>query len=191
MILGIGHEAYVGKDTFCMLLIDYLRLKLRGLKIERQGFADKLYDTCYLLYKWAGFQHREYYIQNPAAKEVILPKLGRTPRDLLIAVGNKMREVDPEVWFRPVLLEDTKGWLKIVTDVRKTNEFDELRKQNQLLVRITRPGFESNRESDVDLLPYAGKWDLTINNNGNLDSFQKQAQIFAEEFVIPRLTAGM
>lgn len=190
MILGIGHESMVGKDTVGMFIIDYLRSNYRQLKIKREGFADNLYDVCYTMYKWAGFQPRQYYVNHPKDKETILPLIGKTPRDLLIGHGNACREFDPDCWRMPVIREDTRGWLKIITDLRKINEFEGLEKEGHFLLRVMRPGYESDRDSDVDLRPYANRWHATIQNNGDLAGLNRMAITFADTFIIPRITAG-
>lgn len=185
MIVGIGHESRVGKDTFCMFLMDALR-GVRGLKVIREGFADRLYDVCHIIYGWAGFQPRQHYVRVPSDKEVILPLLGKTPRDLLIGIGNAVREYDAEAWLMNVARESTDGWLKIVTDVRKVNELLELKKQGAFLIKMTR-GEKSTRETDVDLHGYDLYWNVIIDNNGTRDELKRIATDIAERIIIPNL----
>lgn len=190
MILGIGNESGVGKDTFAMFLIDYLRSRnMKGLKIVREGFADRLYDLCFAFYSWAGFKSRQHYMNNSKDKEVVLPILGKCPRQILIDVSNKLNEYDPDMFMNAVS-KDTNFHLKIVPDLRRTWEFDALTNNPRgYTLRITKPGIDSKWEMDQCLKtePYLSRWKQTINNDGDLPSLRQKAIVFAEETVIPQL----
>lgn len=187
MIIGLGHESGVGKDTFAMFIVDYLRHRLDYLKLERCGFADKLYDVCHMLYTHLGFKSRQHYVNNHKDKDKPLSG-GLTPRQILIKVGNKMREWDELVWISP-LLNDQSG-LRIIADVRKVNEFLILKKRGHTLIRIVKPGYVSTLESDVDLYPYSDQWDHTIVNDGNLNDLRDKAVKFVDEFLYNKLLGG-
>ena len=94
MLLVLGHEAGVGKDELAKFIFDHLRNNTRGLKLFREGFADALYDCCTRIYGWAGFMNRHYYDKHRIEKERPLPLLGKSPRELLIGIGNICREFD-------------------------------------------------------------------------------------------------
>lgn len=189
MILAIGHESGVGKDTFTMFLIDYMRTKnMKGLKILREGFADRLYDLCHSFYGWAGFKSRQHYVMFPKDKEVVLALIGRTPRQLLIDVSNKLNEFDPDMFMNAVT-KNKDFHLKVIPDLRRPWEFDAVEKVGGYRLRIKKKGYESTTEMDVDLgrEPYLDRWNLTIYNDGDLACLQKKAVEFAEEVVIPEL----
>lgn len=190
MILGIGCESGTGKDTVCMLLIDYLRSRnMKGLNIVREGFADRLYDLCFAFYSWAGFKSRQHYAMNPKDKELILPLLGKCPRQILIDVSNKLNEYDPDM-FLNAIAKNKNFHLKIVPDTRRPWEFDALyNNPDAYLLRITRPGIDSQWEMDVCLKtePYLSKWHKTICNDGDLACLNQKVKDFADEIVIPRL----
>lgn len=189
MILAIGHESQQGKDTFAMLLINYIRKQqMRGLKILREGFADRLYDLCYSLYKWGGFQTRQYYAENPHAKDIVLPLLGRTPRQILIGVGNIVRDYDDKAWLYAVIKE--RGYhLKIVPDLRKVNEFEHLEDEGHLRLKIIDPRKpRSTLESDIDLANVPDeRWSGIVLNDGTINDLNTKVIDFADRIIIPRL----
>lgn len=192
MIVALGHESYVGKDTFAMFIIDYLRTKFRQLRINNSGFADLGYQLCTNVYGWAGFQNKVFYTIHPEQKEVILPKIGKTPRDLLIGVLEKLREFDDNVWLNARLNTSHLDYhLDIITDLRKVAEFIRCMNLDIMTVYIHRPGYESNRISDVDLRPYRDKFKVKIDNNGDLKDFRLKAIEFADKYIVPSIQEKM
>jgi hypothetical protein len=183
-IVGIGHEAGVGKDTFTKYMLDYYRNTHPKLSIHREAFADRLYDVCYSLYSWAGFRRRIEYENNPALKAIELPKLGITPRQILIKVGNKVREYDPDAWVRPVIFNDTYK-VKIVPDVRKDTEFAAISAVGGILLKISKPGYVSELESDVDLRN--APWHMEICNGGTPHVLMEKAIHFCETVLNPKV----
>lgn len=193
MLIALGHEAQVGKDTFAMFLVNHLRrLNWKGLKITREGFADRLYDLAYATYRWAGFQSRQFYQENPKQKEVILPLVGKTPRDILIGLGNIAREFDPGIWLNAVV-KDRGHHLKIIPDLRKLNEFEYCEANEVYRIKIMIPGRPpSTFQSDVDLQPIpTERWSEIILNDGDLSCLNAKAVDFAERVVIPRIQKYM
>jgi hypothetical protein len=189
VILTIGHESEVGKDTFAMFIIEYLRTKnLRGLKIVREGFADKLYEFCHSIYGWAGFQTRQYYIVNPKHKDIILPALGKSARQILIDVGNHMRDYDLNCWLNANLKNDD-AHLKLVTDLRKMNEFEHCEQHNIFRLKIWIPGKpKSEHASDKDLYAVAKeRWSEWLSNDGDLQCFNQKAIEFTDRNILPTL----
>lgn len=191
MILGIGVESGVGKDTFAMFLIDYLRSrKIKNLNIIREGFADRLYDLAYAFYGWAGFKSRQHYMINPGDKLIVLPKLGKAPKQILIDLSHKLTEYDQYFALNAVVQDTTGFHLKIVPDVRRPTEFDALdANKNAFLLRITKPGVDSKWDMDQILRksPYLERWHATIDNDGDLGILNQKAMEFGEKVVLPRL----
>lgn len=189
MILAIGHESGVGKDTFAMCLIDYLRSRnMKGLKILREGFADRLYDTAHSFYSWAGFKTRQHYLLHPREKMIELPLIGRSPRQLLIDLSNKLNEFDPNMFLHAVT-KNKDFHLKVIPDLRRPWEFDAVERVGGYNLRIKKPGIESTIEMDIDLgqEPYLSRWRKTIINDGDIKCLSIKVVEFAEEVVIPEL----
>jgi hypothetical protein len=186
MIIAIGHEPNVGKDSFVMFATDYLRQKFKGLDIQREGFADRAYDTCYSLYSWAGFKHRTHYIQYPHEKEIVLPKIGKTPRQLLIAIAEKIREFDPQAWLMPVFMNKPKH-LKFIPDLRTIDEIRVARQTDTIVVKINRPDKPKIEcKTSAILKDYQG-WDYVIENTGSLSEFRDSTLKFITTKVESRL----
>lgn len=187
MILAIGHEAGTGKDTFSMFLVDWLRSRnIKNLNIVRQGFVTNLYETCHLMYGWAGFKTRAYYDQHPSEKDVVLQGIGKKPWQVLEDISDKLTEYDKDIFYNSVV--KTMGYhLKLIPDLRRPLEFDQLVRDGAYLLRIAKTGHVSNRKFCQYLLPYADKWHKTIYNDGSLADLQKQAIEFGTEVVLPRI----
>lgn len=187
MIVAFGHEANTGKDTFVMFAMDYLRSKYKSLELVREGFADRLYDLCYSIYGWAGFHRRQYYITNPKAKEEILPAVGRTPRQLLIGIAEKVREFDPHAWLKPVYLNKPRH-VKFITDLRTPQEVETGKELGAYMVRIDRPD-RSVIECAVSAMLRGRNdlWKEIILNNGSLSDWRDKAVEFSDRVVVPHI----
>jgi hypothetical protein len=184
MIYAFGHEPNTGKDTLVMFIIDHLRAKFKNLDIPREGFADRIYDLCHSLYGWAGFQTRHYYAANPKAKEVILPLVGKTPRQLVIGIAEHVRMFDPSAWLRPVFLNKPKH-AKFITDLRTFEEVQEGKKLGAYLVRIDRPDAPKIECTVSAILRGWDGWDETLVNDGDMTKWRETAIAFAERKVVP------
>lgn len=181
-LIAFGHQKLVGKDQFITFLVDILRPEMARARIVRRGFADKLYDICHSLYAWAGFRDRQYYIKNAVEKDKVLTILGKTPRDILIGLSNKMREYDPDIWLNAATRTQDADVL-FLSDLRYPNEFAAVKAAGGLCVKIARPGLpEPTDEADTALNGHGG-WDLTINNTGDLGDFWKMADTFVKEYI--------
>lgn len=124
------------------------------------------------------------------------------PRKLLQDVGQKMREVDPDIWVRRVEREVlASGASKVViTDLRQPNEYEALRKSGYFIIklkvddmtqleRVERAGdkyndkdFLHDTESHVD----GFEAHATIYNNGTVQDLQD-----AVEYVLYPLLKGV
>src|SRR5690606_32695903 len=131
-----------------------------------------------------------------AAKEV------REVRRTLQRFGQGVRELSPDFWLRqgmeraeelrtstvhpPVagVRPRTVGAPVVVTDVRYTNEADEIRRAGGYLVRVLRPGQASTdtHSSEVELDAYPTN--RVIVNDGTLDDVQREARLLARDLVL-------
>jgi len=177
-IVGIGHQKDVGKDTFARFLSTYLRTHSKNLNIRAAGFADKLKDIAYSLYSWGGLKRKEYYDENYAQKNIVLPLIGRTPRDIWIAIGNQMRAQDPNVWLNNLLLSNDCDYL-IVYDMRFPNEYDKIKELMGITVKLTRPGRIVEADgADEPLRNHS--FDYTFNNSGDLSDLMGSAEFLGK-----------
>lgn len=182
-IIAFGHQKYVGKDTIIRFCIDILRPKLRGKRIVRRGFADRVYDICHLLYGWAGFQQRSYYVEHPYAKNNTLAN-GKTVRQLLIEIGTPvMRSYDDDVWINAALRNDDFDIL-FISDLRFPNEFQAIEKLGGTLIRVTRPNLEPPSDiADTALNGWEDRWHDLIENNDSLNKLHAEAERIVERYI--------
>lgn len=182
-IIAVGHQKGVGKDQFVKFCFELLRGKMGKMNLVRRGFADKLYDACYSMYGWAGFKTKAYYEQNPKAKNDKLAT-GATVREVLIAIGNKIREYDKDVWINANLRESSFDIL-FVTDMRYPNEFLHVKSvagDLAICVNVTRPGLpEPTDEADTALNGWT-QWDIEIANDGDLHDLYLKAEKFISDY---------
>jgi len=159
MIIGISGNNGAGKDTFGMLL--QAALERKGKKVKRIACADALYFVCSYLFHIPPKAHCD---ANPLLKR--LPINGITVRDILIQVGTKMREIDPDVWVR-IMLEKANEDFTIVTDIRFTNEMYQMERM-----------FQVQRDGQDENVGFC--WGTVVHNNGTMDDLQDQANKMAD-----------
>ena len=156
MIIGISGNNGAGKDTFGMLL--QAALERKGHKVQRRAFADALYFISTYLFNTPTKADCD---ATPSLKN--RPYLNVTVRDILILIGKKMREIDPDVWVNLLKKNASSESILIITDVRFQNEAAICDK----LLRVFRNGQDEN----------VGEcFGETIENNGSLDDLQRRAE---------------
>jgi hypothetical protein len=174
MIIAFGNQKRNGKDQ-CAIFAEK-HLKERGHPVYKTSFAQRLKDVCYTLYAWGGLQPAAFYETFPELKEVVLPKLGKSPRQIYIEVGDKMREVHPDVWIRCVT--DDAGLksntFTIISDLRYRNEAMAVKLSLGVTVKVLRPGFENSDTNAAERELQGYDFDYTIVNNGTLEDLDKK-----------------
>lgn len=187
MILGIGHQRGVGKDVAAMEIGQkFYKMGVIGgnsnTTLLNTKFAKPLYEVCHKLYAWAGFKDSLYYFFDREAKEAILPKLGKSPRQILIETGMAMREIFPDTWLEYGLNQEAD--LVILSDVRFQNEAKAIQERGGYLLKVTRPGLppiDDPSDPDNQLCSF-NNWDFHIHNDGTREDYIKQVHSFAETF---------
>ena len=181
-IIALGHKKNVGKNTFAKFVMTYLRCERPDLKIKQISFAAKLKDISYQLYSWAGLERGIYYESHREVKEEILPQIGKSPREIWIEVGNKLREVYPNTWI-DYALNHLVADIIIITDLRFKNEASVIWQNNGQLIRIDRPEvLQGTDPAEVDLNDWP-HWDTVINNHGTLRDLNQIAERFARSLL--------
>jgi hypothetical protein len=182
LIVAFGHRKRVGKDKAAQFLISHLRIKHRGLSIIRAGFADKVKAVCYDLYKHRGLQSADFYEepQNEHLREVILPSLNLTPRQVWINLANSIRaSVSEATWFE-YLLENTKADVLVVKDMRFPIEADGILAKGGKIYRIDRSEGSIDVDGADEALDDYDRWTGTITNDGTLHEFHNKIVQIAE-----------
>ncbi len=171
-IIAFGHRKGVGKSTASKFLTTHLRCEYPDLKIKEVSFAAKLKDISWQLFGWGGLKRGVYYETHYREKEILLPKLDLSPRQIWIGVGNRLREVSERVWIDYAL--NIKADTIIISDLRFTNEALAINTRGGTLVKINRDeAVEGTDPAEVDLVKWKA-WDCIINNNGTLNELNEK-----------------
>lgn len=180
-IIGLGCTAQVGKDTAA----EYLEKKYPG-RVKRVAFADKLKKICMDLF---GLTYEQCY-GSQQIKEKIDPRYGLTPREIMMGVGEKMREIFPSIWVDTVFYTTIPECEKegfdcfVVSDVRYPNEADKIHGKGGKVVKIVRDGagvtVGAGHSSETAMRNYED-FDLIIDNNGSLEDYFKKLDTMMEE----------
>ena len=177
MKIAFGYKISSGKDT----CVEYLIEKYGGIKVY---FAKYLYDILYYAQKLCGFQIEK-------------------DRKFLQWIGTEWaREKDPDIWVKLTIQESKKIINEhfenkkeipnlYCSDVRFINEFNELKKDGWVMIKILRSNninderigngkYEHISENQLDLMEDSN-WDYVIENNGSKEElFEKLEKIIIE-----------
>lgn len=140
-VIGLCGPQGAGKDTVALAIRERLR---QTHTVEVISFAGPIRDMLAALL--AHLDIDRAVMEDRATKEVCLPELARSPRELTRTLGTEWgrREVHPDLW---VLIAKHRlgrnreaGRLTVVTDVRFENEAHFIRKSGGRVIEIRRPG---------------------------------------------------
>lgn len=182
-IIAFGHRRRTGKDTSAKLLDTILRVERPGIRIIKLSFASKLKQVCYDMFHWDGLKPGIFYEddRNAHLREEILPRIGKTPRQIWIEVGNKMREIYPSIWIDNALYGTPEADVIIITDLRFKNEAHKIKSLGGRLIKMVRNSAPvSDDPSDTALEDFTD-WDRIIENHGNMHDLHGKIETLAEE----------
>ena len=179
-LIGLGCTAQVGKDTAA----DFLQRKYPK-RVKRVAFADELKNAAISIFSLT----QEQCYGPQAVKEAVDPRYGKSPRQLLQELGEKMREIFPEIWVVRVFNEtipalEKQGYdIFVVSDVRYPNEADYIHKLGGWVVRVNRAEggvtVGAEHSSETSMADYT--CDYEINNDGTIvQYFEKVEQMMAD-----------
>lgn len=187
LFIGLGHYKRTGKDTFADYLIQELANRRAGVSVTKLSLAWKLKQICHELYAWAGHRTPEYYESKEGAefREVKLPAVGKSPRELWIDFGTKaVRDhVYARTWLDFVVKSDHVHNVVIVPDVRFPNEFDEFHKAGAILIKVIRPGFSPGPNRPDRALLGESRWSNVIGHSGEMVELAFWAKKYADWIV--------
>lgn len=160
MILKIAFGGVMGsgKDT----CVDYLCTKYP--EHTRISFAGALYDILSYAQEKCGFEKNK-------------------DRKFLQFIGTEWaRNIDENVWINIVLGKDIKG-VGLLSDIRFPNEFNALKNNGWICIKVTRDNIDKNRVGNGDNTHSSElrindindeHWDFIINNNSTLEDLYKR-----------------
>lgn len=157
VVIGIAGKAQSGKDTVAR----HIQNKSRCQFFFIVSFADRVKQVASKLYNFP-----LDWCYNKEGKERIVH--GKSVRYWLQLVGETMREIDSEIWIRPVLDTAKHKWVKshictVIPDVRYTNEVRHIKSMgipNRVIKLIRTDNEELNEEeashsseTELDAIP--------------------------------------
>jgi hypothetical protein len=183
LFIGLGHYKRTGKDSFANFLIQELHDLNPELRVVKKSLAWKMKQICHELYAWAGLREPEFYETEEGSRlrEVVLPALGKSPRQVWIAFGTDAvrDEVYADTWLRHFFSQDYNCDVLIVPDVRFPNEVNEFEIRNGVLIKVVRPGYGPGpNKPDRELLGFR-RWTNVIGEVGTMQSLQYWARKYA------------
>ena len=183
----LGHYKRVGKDTFADYIVDFVKEYDSTIKIGKRSLAYKLKLISHELYGWAGLQHPDYYetVAGTQMREIIIPKLGKSPRQIWIDLGTKAvrDQVYMNTWLDWLINNPSDNDIDIVTDLRFPNEGIEFTALPGVhFIKIVRPGYGPTRGPDRELVGWGG-WDNIIGTSGSLRELEHFAAKYAHAIV--------
>ncbi len=179
-VVGFGCTAQVGKDTAA----NYLQTKYPK-KLKRVAFADELKKAAMVIFNLSW----EQCFGPQEIKEKIDPRYGKSPRQLLQELGEKMREIFPDIWIVKVFNEaipelQEQGYdCFAISDVRYPNEANWIHKQGGVVARIERKncGVTIGAEHSSETAMKAYACDVEIPNNGTFEEYFEKLDTMMEE----------
>lgn len=187
-IIGLGCTAQVGKDTAA----EYLEKKYPG-RVKRVAFADKLKQVCMLLF---GLSYEQCY-GSKEIKETVDPRYNLTPREIMQGVGEKMREIFPDIWIDTLFYTTIPDQCKdgfdcfVISDVRYPNEGDKIHSEGGTLVKVLREAggvsVGAGHSSETAMRDYKD-FDFILDNNGTFDEYYERLDNLVGEIGYDRET---
>ena len=185
IILGIGYKKGSGKNTLAKLVNTYLQ-RCCGKCITKQvSFAEKVKDISYQLYGWGGLKRGIHYETNYQEKELVLPKLGLSPRDIWIGVGNGMREIYPDTWIN-YALHGVKANVILITDMGFINEAKAIKEANGFTCRVTRSNIPRGTDARETELDSWTDWDFDVTNDETINDLNIKAETIGN-FILEKI----
>lgn len=183
----LGHYKRVGKDSFADYLIEFVKEYDPSIKIGKRSIAYKLKLISCDLYGWAGMQHPDYYETTAGSqmREVILPKLGKSPRQIWIDLGTKAirDQVYKNTWLDYFINNPSENSLDIITDLRFPNEATAFADLPGIhFIKVVRPGYGPTNGPDRQLVGWGG-WDNIIGTSGLMSELELFAAKYAHAIV--------
>ena len=167
-VVFFGFQKNVGKDTIADILVRHL-----DGQAVKLGIADPVKDISFRMFASYGLKPGYFYDipENTYLKEVPLPGLGKSPRDIWISVGEHGRSIDPYVWVN-VLAEECRklcglGKTVFVKDFRFPAELDPFRSRCLTFKTICVTSQRAGKSDGPDKgLEGFNMWDHTFVNDG-------------------------
>lgn len=175
MIVGVGHVARAGKDSFAAALVER-----HGF--VRIAFADALREVAY---GSNPFIRSTVDQHGWEASKTIYPGVRR----YLVDLGNACRQkLGEDVWIQALGRQLEPGVDYVIPDVRYPNELAWLQQviwpypARGIAVKVNRPGVDPLPNVADQALADCTEWDHVVANDGTLDDLADKATAIACEY---------
>lgn len=186
-VIAFAGKAHSGKSTSKQALIDLVKAKYPQFQVVPISFAAKLKDVAKDLFGWDG--DKEVYFNLDKDNTPVKDR----GRNLLINIGQHMRDIRPTVWA-DYAAQEIDDWIKnsggrldyifVIDDLRFKNEMAVLEKYNLIKVKLERPQSLSIDDiSEKDLDDY-NEWDAIINNAGEVSELTDLLDVLIKELIL-------
>lgn len=162
-VIAFGHQKGVGKDTAARAI----RRKFNNVLKLSLAYSLKFGTHCML--KSCGLKEPAYYDLYPNQKDVILPKLDVTPRDIWL----KYAEINDTIasnWAVNNIIKEIyeRGRAyNIISDLRRLRELMCLSQEfHTIYVKVSRPGFDKTDGHRIEMELRNVKPRFTLVNDG-------------------------
>lgn len=147
----------------------------------RTSFAAAIRDTAA---KAFNIELETFY--NTLTKESSLPQLnGRSPRQVLQAIGETLREYDPDIWLNIVMNNVYKhdiGDICLIDDLRFRNEACAVHEEHGIIVYIER-GLVSSEHASEQAHLLKPICDIVIHNNAGFQELYNAVSDFIQHVI--------
>jgi hypothetical protein len=194
MIVGIGYNMQVGKDTAAAALS-------RELGFLRRAFADPLKDLAFKANPVVSAGSRSVTVNYDVGHgrlawavaglgwegaKATYPEV----RTFLQNLGYGARELFGENFWTDKLFDSLSPELNyVIPDVRFRNEAEAIQERGGVLIKITRPGRNGDgHPSETSLADFDG-WDLVYDNTGSIPELESVVVEFVRGVIRSQLQA--
>jgi hypothetical protein len=183
IIVALGHETGVGKDTAGKFLQSALKLGTRGLSIRTDSTARPVKDLASIMYGGFGVKSADYYDDFPVEKDKIHPIIDKSTRDCWNSLTEFGNTEHPELWTNLLLYKHQKTDILILRDLRYTEHINIFKRHSKFFaIKIVRKTDRPLNRHDRFLENYNG-WYKIIDNNGPMKLLNKAMENLAKEIV--------
>lgn len=179
-LIAFGHRDGVGKDTAAKFLASILKTEKRVENVTFLSFATKLKEVAHQIYKYAGLMSGDYYeIEgNQYLKNIKIPALDKTPREIWIALGNYCRDIYEHTWIDNLehYCNNNRVQVGIIRDLRFPNEADGVLAKGGFVFKVNNKRVTEGRplnEAETPLINYSN-WSGEIDNETTLKDFYQK-----------------
>lgn len=187
MIIAFGHRKQQGKDTAVNAILKHVTstavfdMKPKR-KVMARSFAEPLYSVCFDLIP--EFSTKKFYDNFPFEKERKIERLGMTPRQILIGVGQTLKTViGPDCFAQGLIVNRNPEEITLITDLRFPCEVEAIRESNGICVKVERPGLNIRGDEVDDVLNDWDGWDHVLANDCDKATFELKAVKLFEEIM--------